>query len=277
MKNNFTMSLIWKESIFLRYDLSKLISTGNLMFFKDGDTVISQHFFNFNFSEEDINNINRMLDDGFKIKFSYVDKTLYKKILKIFGKKNVYILDKWDAPILKSDNIDDYLRNTLHSQVKKNYANYLKSRKKYKFVMNNKKNGIKLWCDVLKVDYNSWKGKNKCDMKSLNREDLQYIFHLLYNEKESSLLVCYSDDEPLAYSLMFKNNQNNMWYAVKWGASFDGRKKYLGIYSLFEHLLYLQKCNGKIDVDFWGRRSQVYDSLKNYDVERYHIMIKKDD
>lgn len=277
MNNNFTMSQIWKNSLYIRYNLNDLVCTGNLFFYKNDKLLTCQHFFNFEFSEEDINNLKSLLDEGYQLKFNYVDKPLYEKIRKTFGIKNTHILDKWDAPILKTDNIDNHLKSSRHSQVNRNYNKYLKNKSEYDFILNNTQNVSKLWTDVLKIDYNSWKGKNKCDMKSLNREDLQYIFHLMREKEDSSLLVCYKNDVPLAYSLMFKNNQNNMWYAVKWGASFKGREKYLGIYSLFEHLIYLQKESDKINIDFWGRRSQTYDYLKNKSVERYHILVKRGD
>lgn len=277
MKNNFTMSQIWKDSLHIRYDLNDLVCIGNLYFYKNEKTLTCQHFFNFEIHEEDIPNLKKLLDEGYQLKFNYIDKTMYETLKKVFGKAKIQIQDKWNAPILKTDDIHNYLKYSKHSQVKRNYNRYLKRKNEYTFILDNKHNLTKLWIDVLKIDYNSWKGKTKCDMKSLNREDLQYIFHLICEKENSSLLVCYKNDEPLAYSLMFKNNENNMWYAVKWGASFEGRKSYLGIYSLFEHLLYLQNEDGKVDIDFWGRRSQTYDYLKNNDVERYHILVKKGD
>ena len=112
-------------------------------------------------------------------------------------------------------------------------------------------------------------------MKSLNREDLQYFPFLLLDKENSNLVVIYDKkDTPLAYSLMFKNN--DMWYAVKWGASFQGRKEYAGFYALFNHLEYIYSKDKTIRLDFWGRRNKTYDSLKNDSVNRNHIKIYKE-
>ena len=112
-------------------------------------------------------------------------------------------------------------------------------------------------------------------MKSLDREDLQYLLFLIKNNEESSLVVIYENDIPLAYSLMFKNESNNYWYAVKWGASFEGRKVYAGIYCLFSHLQFLYKKENQLNIDFWGRRNATYDLLKNTSIIREHLEISK--
>ena len=75
---------------------------------------------------------------------------------------------------------------------------------------------MKLWDYVLKIDLDSWKKDEKSDMKSLNREDLQYLpFLLLKRDKSNLVVICDNDDNPLEYSLMFKD-ENNCWYAVKY-------------------------------------------------------------
>ena len=47
---------------------------------------------------------------------------------------------------------------------------------------------------VLDIDKNSWKGENLCDMKSLCREDFQYVFYLLNAYDDSSLITRLNDD-----------------------------------------------------------------------------------
>ena len=84
----------------------------------------------------------------------------------------------------------------------------------------------------------------------------------------------------LARNTWFESNVtgNNCWYAVKWGASYLGRKKYAGFMVLFNHLEYIDSFEDQINVDFWGRRNKTYDSLKNNSINRKHIIIyKKED
>ena len=159
-----------------------------------------------------------------------------------------------------------------NSQVRKNYKKYKKSN--INIETSNNDNILKLWTDVLYIDKNSWKNEEKSDMKSLDREDLQYIFYMLNNKDKISLNVSYNNKIPTSYSLMFKEN-NNKWYAVKWGASFLGREKYHGIYCLYDHLIKLSDKQ-EINIDFWGRRSESYDYLKNNSLKRYHIILKKE-
>ena len=88
-------------------------------------------------------------------------------------------------------------------------------------------------------------------------------------------MVAFKDNEPLAYSLWFKAN-DDAWYAAKWGASDSGRVVNAGIKVLFNHINYiLSKQNNILNLDLWGRRSQFYDMLKNSDIKRYHFEIRR--
>ena len=275
MNNNFTMSEIWIQSSYVRYNIDEIFKIGNLTFKKNENQLISQHFFDIPLDCETISKMKRYIQEGFVFKFNYVSKSVYEKLKDNF---TVNILDKWDAPKLYTNNIDKYLSNSVHQQVKRNYKKYLQERDRYNFQFSNNQNcdSLNLWQDVLYIDKKSWKGEQKCDMKSLDREDLQYIFYLLQNKANSSLLVCYDNNIPVSYSLMFRANEKSRWYAVKWGASFVGRKKYLGIFALFEHLRFINKIDNIIDIDFWGRRSQTYDYLKNSEEERFHLIVSGD-
>lgn len=280
MKNNFTLSSDWIDSLYIRYDISNIINVNNHFYlYKNNDMLKCQTFFDFTVNDCDLKVLSKYILDGCKIRFSYINEGTLSKKLKEWAAENGYnysIIDYWKNPKLQCNNVSDYLMNNKSTQVRKNYKKYLDAINDYTIKNSSNDDIISMWKDVLKIDYNSWKGKNNCDMKSLDREDLQYIFFLLNNPTNSSLFVLYKGKIPAAYSLMFRERENTEWYAVKWGASDYGRSKYLGIYCLFNHLLYLNKHNKKIKIDFWGRRSQTYDSLKSLDNPRMHIEIWKE-
>lgn len=277
---NFSTSRIWNESVILRYSFDKIKKIGNLYFYDDQNILKCQHFFNFEISPNELEELKNQLNNGKILKFNYLnDSTLLEK-LELWIKENGFkckIIDEWEAPILRlsgNKNIEEYFSSSNHSQICRNYKLYCKNQKNYKFYNSSNIDPLTLWNYVLEIDYNSWKKVEKSDMKSLNREDLQYLPFLLMNKENSNLVViCDLEDKPLAYSLMFKSD--NYWYAVKWGASNDGRKKYAGFYCLFYHLKYLYSLNPNLNVDFWGRRNSTYDKLRNDFIKRKHILISK--
>lgn len=280
--NNFTLSDNWIEGILKRYDNKNIINMYEIYFWKDEKLLKCQHFFDFDISNDTLEIMAEYIEKGIKIRFSYLDNDkLYTKLKKWCNEKKYTfnIVDEWNAPRLEllkdSDNITEYLNKNKSSQIRRNFKDYLKNRKDYRIVSSNNKNILDLWNDVLYIDCNSWKGKKHCDMQSLNREDLQYIFYLINNFENASLNVLYKDDLPLAYSLMFRANENSMWYAVKWGASDEGRKTKTGFYCLFNHLEMIYHEKNELILDFWGRRSQTYDYLKNNEILRSHIEIGK--
>lgn len=276
---NFSKSEIWNNSLFIRYPIEKIFKLGNLYYFLDGDTLICQSFFNLGLEKKDLDEIKKVIFESKKVRFSYIDDVKDLKALNKLSKDNNFVyevIDSWEAPRLFLDqNPSSYLENYCGLQIKKNYKKYLNVKKEYKIINSENNDVLKLWSDVLKIDTNSWKKLESSDMKSLNREDLQYFPFLLLDKENSNLVVIYDKkDTPLAYSLMFKNN--DMWYAVKWGASFQGRKEYAGFYALFNHLEYIYSKDKTIRLDFWGRRNKTYDSLKNDSVNRNHIKIYKE-
>lgn len=276
---NFTKSEIWNNSIILRYPLNEIKKIDSLIFHEENNILKCQHFFDFDISLREYKKMSDEINDSKKIRFNYLDSSALFKHLKKWAINNNYtyqIIDKWKAPrlILKTD-VKEYLEKNIHSQIKRNYKKYQKSKNNYIFYNSSSEDTLKLWNYVLEIDNNSWKKQEKSDMKSLNREDLQYLPFLLSSNNSSLIVVCDSQNNPLAYSLMFKNN-NNYWYAVKWGASNIARKNYVGIFCLFYHLEYLYYLNQSLEIDFWGRRNNIYDSLKNDSIDRMHVLIYKE-
>lgn len=274
--NNFTLSKDWIDAIPIRYGINELVQIDDLIFWKNDTNLVCQHFFNFPINDSQLNRIKGLVNEDQSIRFSYIDSELYARLNNWGNQEDIVInkLDEWEAPqlILNSD-IERYLGNSTNTQTRRNYNEYKLKMGDYSFITSDIENVMKLWSDVLTVDLNSWKGQNNCDMKSLNREDLQYIFYLINNPDNTSLKVVYKDGIPLAYSLMFRANSEAMWYAVKWGASDFGREQKAGFYCLYNHLEELYCNNNELMMDFWGRRSQTYDRLKNNEVKRYHLSI----
>ena len=279
---NFSNSDIWNESLFIRYPINKIVKVGQLYFYSDNGCLICQNFFNPNIGKIEIEGLIKKISEGNKIKFSYINDSQELDTIRQLAIDNMFtyeVIDSWEAPRLSlKTEISNYLLNECGNQIKRNYKMYKNNKENYKFYNSVNNDILKLWDYVLKIDFDSWKKDEKSDMKSLNREDLQYLpFLLLKRDKSNLVVICDNDDNPLAYSLMFKDD-NNCWYAVQWGASYLGRKKYAGFMVLFNHLEYIDSFEDQINVDFWGRRNKTYDSLKNNSINRKHIIIyKKED
>ena len=279
---NFSNSNIWIDSLYIRYPINKIVNMGQLYFYNDNNLLICQNFFNPNIGELEIKQLTKRINEGNKVKFSYINNSKILDNLRKMANYNKFtyeIIDSWEAPRLcLKNNLSSYLLNECGKQIKRNYKLYKKNKENYIFYNSINDDILKLWSYVLKIDFYSWKKEEKSDMKSLNREDLQYLpFLFLKRDSSNLVVVCDKNDNPLAYSLMFKGD-NDYWYAVKWGASYQGREKYAGFRALFNHLEYIFSIDNQIKIDFWGRRNQTYDSLKNDSVNRNHIVIyKKED
>lgn len=276
---NFSNSNIWIDSLSIRYPIDKIVNIGQLYFYDDNNLLICQNYFNPKINELEIEGLIKKIDEGKKVKFSYINNSKALDNLKKMSIDNKFvyeIIDSWEAPRLcLKNNLSNYFLNECGNQIKRNYKLYKKNKENYIFYNSTNNDILKLWNCVLKIDFDSWKKEEKSDMKSLNREDLQYLpFLLLETDKSNLVVVCDNDDNPLAYSLMFKG-ENNYWYAVKWGASYQGRNTYAGFRALFNHLEYIYSVDNQIKIDFWGRRNQTYDLLKNDFVNRNHIIIYK--
>jgi len=275
---NFSVSTTWNNSIILRYPKNKIIKIGNLFFYKGDSIYKCQHFFDFEITTSEYEQLCNLIDDGYKVQFNYINDSLLNTI-KSLNTSNGYkieYIDTWDNPILiLEESPKNYFLKSQHYQIKKNYRYYEKNKENFKFYNSLNEDVLKLWNYVLTIDFNSWKKEEDSDMKSLNREDLQYLPLLLTDKINSSLVVvCDLNNEPLAYSLMFKGN-DEYWYAVKWGASNLGRKNYAGFCVLFNHIEHLYNTNKKLKLDFWGRRNPTYDKIKNKTIKRNHIFLSK--
>lgn len=276
---NFSNSQIWINSLYLRYPVDKIVNLGQLHFYNDNNLLICQNFFEPTIDKEELQELGKKIREGNKIKFNYFNNSKNLAKLNSFAKEKKFtyeIIDSWEAPrLLLKKNLANYLLTECGKQIKRNYKFYQKNKESYKFYNSHNNDILKLWRYALKIDYNSWKKDENSDMKSLHREDLQYLpFLLLEKDKSNLVVVCDNEDNPLAYSLMFKGD-NDYWYAVKWGASYQGRKKYAGFYALFNHLEYIIAIDKQLKIDFWGRRNKTYDGLRNDFVIRNHVVVYK--
>lgn len=273
--NNFTTSKIWKQSNKIRYDISNIVTLDNVDFLIRENQILCLQFFSINFSENLLKLIKSSIVNDKKVVFKYIDLSKDQlEFLKTWCNENklqLIINDQWKAPTLSiNESLSVYIKSKCEL-LKRDYVKYVNDDTlEYKIFNGN----LDLWTSVLSIDKKSWKGKDKCDMKSLDREDLQYVFYLISEPSKSSLMVAFKDKDPLAYSLWFKAD-NDTWFAVKWGASDNGRIYNAGIKVLFNHMNHiLNDQNNNLKLDFWGRRSQFYDMLKNGEVDRYHFEIR---
>lgn len=273
--NNFTTSKIWKQSNKIRYDISNIVTLDNVDFLIRENQILCLQFFSINFSENLLKLIKSSIVNDKKVVFKYIDLSKDQlEFLKTWCNENklqLIINDQWKAPTLSiNESLSVYIKSKCEL-LKRDYVKYVNDDTlEYKIFNGN----LDLWTSVLSIDKKSWKGKDKCDMKSLDREDLQYVFYLISEQSKSSLMVAFKDKDPLAYSLWFKAD-NDTWFAVKWGASDNGRIYNAGIKVLFNHMNHiLNDQNNNLKLDFWGRRSQFYDMLKNGEVNRYHFEIR---
>lgn len=277
---NFSLSKDWGNSLILRYSPDQIIKIGNLSLIKDNNIYKCQNFFDFDISKSEYNELLNLLNGKNKIRFSYINDSVINKIILLSeeNEMNIEYIDKWDAPILHlNTSPQEYFSNSKHSQIKRNYKKYKNEYNNYIYLNSTTTDILSLWNHVLNIDYNSWKKAENSDMKSLDREDLQYLSYMLKNPNDINLVVvCDLNEKPLAYSLMFKNS-DGYWYAVKWGASYEGRKLYSGFYALFYHIEFLYKLQSThLNLDFWGRRNETYDKLKNNSLSRNHIYLTKE-
>lgn len=74
---NFTFSDMWLESIKTRYLPSRVVKIGNLFFSNVNGIYRCQHFFDFNITKDEFNQLEYYINKGMKIRFSYIDKKLF--------------------------------------------------------------------------------------------------------------------------------------------------------------------------------------------------------
>lgn len=274
---NFTTSQIWQQSNRIRYDIKNIVNLDGVDFLIKENEIQCLQFFNIDFTDNLLKLLKSASVNEKDIVFKYINLAESDKtFLKNWCEKNnleFQIVDEWNAPMLFLDTAIEEHISKGSTQLKRDFVKYLQD-DKMDYELYDKTN-LKLWTDVLYIDRNSWKGEKNCDMKSLEREDLQYVFYLMNNLENSSLMVASKDGEPLAYSLWFKSEDDQLWYAAKWGASTNGRAHSAGIKVLFNHIFYMKEQTENLKLDFWGRRSNFYDMIKNKDIKRYHFKIRR--
>ena len=122
---NFSNSDIWNESLFIRYPINKIVKVGQLYFYNDNGILICQNFFNPNISQIEIEGLIKKINEGNKIKFSYINESQELDTIKQIAIDNKFtyeIIDSWEAPRLSlKTELSNYFMNECGNQIKRNY------------------------------------------------------------------------------------------------------------------------------------------------------------
>ncbi|MDX7991413.1 AAA family ATPase [Xenorhabdus littoralis] len=273
---NPTTSHLWRLGTVLRYPEFKRFEHVDLVWQENQKQWQSNTFFDFSFSNQEEKELLSLLKQH-PVLFKYLNAKSHA---------NIYLHDlaqrhglqcheesKWLAPVVDippETTLTDFL--TQHSARLK--RSLKKARTHHTFTRYSTLGQIEqLWQDVLYIDARSWKMTQRSDMRSLNREDLQYLSGILSKSNQYHLAVTYDVKEtPCAWSLMI-NNGTGQWYAAKWGCSDQGREMLMGITCLITHLEMLYCPHAGLQIDLWGRDSEFYDQLANRYIERLHLRI----
>jgi len=269
MENNFTNDIIYRNSLYYRFNYKKIKSLKSIDLIRYYDGLNCFQYFEFNITEEDIQDlikINKKND----IKFRYIDENsnIYKILSQRFIIKKT---DEWYSPIIeiKKNNFQDYVQSKSN-----NFKRLIKKcqlyNKQIKVVKSNKNNINNLFKDVLLVDQKSWKAREKSDMFNLDNEQIIYLSMLKYCD----IVVAYKCNTPIGYSLLIQ--YNNKYYAAKWGATDDGRKLNAGIICLLTQIKKISS-NKDLYLDLWGRRNKIYDRMATSYKKRLYFSIIKND
>lgn len=217
-----------------------------------------------------------------KVEFHYVDEEhpLFRLAVTEERSQTSFwrIMALWDAPILRLRASDDILsfmeRHPRLRRTLTTISTRTDSRTNLE-LPRSPQTRKQAWEAILKLDRSSWKGRQGSDMASIIREDIAYLPAVIDDFDNCSLMVSRSrtNGELLAWSLFMRSSYGGPWFAVKWGASSDGRKLQAGIQLLIEHLKVLDRDRGKLEVDFWGRNSPIYLQLANATIKRAHIAL----
>ncbi|MBD2791152.1 AAA family ATPase [Xenorhabdus szentirmaii] len=275
---NPTTSHLWRLGTELRYPKCKRFKHIDLVWQEEHQQWQSNIFFDFTLmAEEEIELLALLQQQSQPIVFKYLNADSHAcRDLRHFVQRHglrCSVDSQWLAPIINippQTTVTDFLiqRST---RLKRS----LKKARNYKTVTRYSTSGQteQLWQDALDVDSRSWKVAQQSDMRSLNREDLQYLPGLLSKSHHYHLAVTYDGkDIPGAWSLML-NNGAGQWYAAKWGCSDQGRERLMGIHCLMSHLEMLYCPYTGLQVDLWGRNNEFYDQLANQYIERLHFRI----
>ncbi|OTA21704.1 hypothetical protein Xbed_00454 [Xenorhabdus beddingii] len=273
---NPTTSHLWRLGTVLRYPELKRFENVDLVWQKNHQQWQSNTFFDFTFTTKEEKELLSFLKQQ-PIFFKYLNAKshAYCYLHNLAQQQGLQCHEEsqWLAPVVNipsKTTVTDFL--TQHATRLKRS---LKKARTYHTVTRYSTAGHieQLWQDALYVDAQSWKTTQQSDMRSLNREDLQYLPGLLSKSNQYHLAVTYDDKgTPGAWSLML-NNGAGQWYAAKWGCSHQGRDMLMGINCLMSHLEMLYCPYTGLLVDLWGRENEFYDQLANEYIERLHLRI----
>ncbi|MEX0447260.1 AAA family ATPase [Xenorhabdus sp. SGI246] len=274
--NNPTTSHLWRLGTALRYSEFRRFEHVDLVWQEGQQQWQSNTFFDFTFTAQEEKELLSFLKQQ-PVLFKYLnEKSRVYSCLRDLAQQHglrCYAESKWSAPIVNippKTRVADFLiqhSTRLKRSLKKAHSYHTITR------YSTSAQTEQLWQDALYVDAKGWKIIQQSDMRSLNREDLQYLPGLLSKSNQYHLAVTYDDnDTPGAWSLMI-NNGAGQWYAAKWGCSYQGREKLMGINCLISHLETLYCPYTGLQLDLWGRENEFYDQLANEYIERLHLRI----
>ncbi|MDC9588386.1 AAA family ATPase [Xenorhabdus sp. XENO-10] len=273
---NPTTSHLWRLGTVLRYPELKHFEHVDLVWQKNQQQWQSNTFFDFTFTAKEEKELLSLLKQQ-TVFFKYLNTEshayFYLHNLAQQHGLRCHEENKWQAPIINipsKTNVVAFL-NQQSTRLKRS----LKKARTYHTVTRYSTSGQteQLWQDALYIDVWGWKVTQQSDMRSLSREDLQYLPGLLSKSSQYHLAVTYDDKgTPGAWSLMI-NNGSDQWYAAKWGCSNQGREMLMGINCLISHLEMLYCPHTGLQVDLWGRENEFYDQLANEYIERLHLRI----
>jgi hypothetical protein len=263
---NFTSDKNYRLSLYYRFPVRNISSSDNIDIIRYYDGKNCFQYFDFHLNENDVFLINK-INKNYAIKFRNINKN--SKVFSYLNSKyNLKINCEWEAPFIKitKGNYKDYI-----SSRSKNCKRLIKKCKKLSERLNivdSEDNVLELWKDILYIDQNSWKRKEKTDMLNMYYEHIS----LLSLKKFSYITVVYIENSPIAYSLLYK--YDNIYYASKWGATDIGRKNNAGIIALLHQI---EKISDEetLNIDLFGRNNQIYDLLKTNSIKRVYFEIIK--
>jgi len=282
---------LWRIGDFLRFKSEDFQIIENVPFHKEKLTLTM--LLNFDFPDSQLlyqSMLDVVISQKHSIFLKYIDNSSIglsglKKYIKKYSEKAILTeLESWEAPIFKIKNEESLKRKVLMAskRLDRTIKTFKKRAERYFFFTNDIEDPKRLWRDCLKIDNSSWKFRKMSHMQGLKREDLKYCLPVLMDSKNCSLCVAYDENyHPQAFSLMARLPTKHYWYAIKWGASDESRKDFVGIATLLWHMEYLfqkekelMKDEDYFVIDFWGRNQSVYDQIKNDHITRKHLVLK---
>ncbi|WP_338803136.1 AAA family ATPase [Xenorhabdus griffiniae] len=274
--NNPTTSHLWRLGTALRYPEFRRFEHVDLVWQESQQQWQSNTFFDFTFTAQEEKELLSFLKRQ-PVLFKYLNaqSRAYSCLHDLAQQQGLQCHEesKWSAPIVNippKTIVADFLiqhSTRLKRSLKKARSHHTVTRYSASSQIE------QLWQDALYVDARGWKPLQQSDMRSLNREDLQYLPGLLAKSNQYHLAVTYDDNgTPGAWSLMI-NNGAGQWYAAKWGCSYQGREKLMGINCLMSHLETIYCPYAGLQLDLWGRENEFYNQLANEYIERLHLRI----